>query len=529
MRNGWILSVAGALALALVSAPATAAAQAPMTRAERTAYQETSSYADVLEFLAALESAPGLHARTFGYSFEGRPLPLVVVGRGLETGSPEEVLASARLRVFVFANIHGGEVEGKEAAQMLLRSFAAGRHDRWLDSLVVLVAPIYNADGNERVAVTHRFRQHGPVGGVGERGNAQGLDLNRDHMKLVSPEARALVGVLRSYDPHVVVDLHTTNGTHHAYHLTYSPPLHPNTHAGITGLLRDRWLPEVTTRIFRERGWHLHYYGNAYAPAGMERGWYTFDHRPRFSTNYVGLRNRFAILSEAYSYLDFRGRVDATLAFVEAILDFAHDNAAAIAAAVDRADAADVAGDRLGLRATFNRDGVTEILMGAAEERVSPVSGRRYLARLDVVTPEPMPDYGSFRVTEWERVPAAYYVPAGLERVHDLLAFHGVASYALAEPVTHTLERFGIDSTTVAAQEFQGHRERELHGRWERASMTLPAGTIVVPVTGQALARLIFYLLEPRSDDGVVNWTILDPQLRDEPAHYPIVRRLPPD
>jgi hypothetical protein len=520
---------AGAVALGLVCSGGEVAGQAPWTRPELTDYQETSRYADVLRFLDAIVAAPQLHLRTFGYSFEGRSLPLVVVARDLASGAPEEVLATDRLRVLVFANIHAGEVEGKEAAQMLLRSFAAGRHDPWLDSLVVLVAPIYNADGNERVAVTNRFRQHGPAGGVGERANAQGLDLNRDHMKLASPESRALVRLLRSYDPHVVVDLHTTNGTHHAYHLTYSPPLHPNTDAGITGLLRERWLPEMTERISSERGWSLYYYGNAFAPPGMERGWYTFDHRPRFSTNYVGLRNRFAILSEAYSYVDFQGRVEVTLAFVEAILDFAHRNAGAITGAVGRADATDLAGERLGVRATFHRDGISQILMGEAEERLSPVSGRRYLARLDVVRPEALPEYGSFVVTEWERVPSEYYVPAELREVVDLLGFHGVTTDGLAEAETRVLERFAIDSTTVAAQEFQGRHEREVYGRWEPVTVTLPAGTLVVPVAGQPLARLVFSLLEPRSDDGVVNWNVLDPQLRDPPAHFPILRRPAPE
>ena len=43
------------------------------------------------------------------------------------------------------------------------------------------------------------------------------------------------------------------------------------------------------------------------------------DHRPRFGNNYVGLRNRIAILSEAYSYLDFKGRVAVTHDFVAEI------------------------------------------------------------------------------------------------------------------------------------------------------------------------------------------------------------------
>ena len=66
------------------------------------------------------------------------------------------------------------------------------------------------------MALNNRGRQHGPLGGQGQRPNAQGLDLNRDHMKLDSPEARAVVRLLTDYDPHVSMDLHTTNGTRHA-------------------------------------------------------------------------------------------------------------------------------------------------------------------------------------------------------------------------------------------------------------------------------------------------------------------------
>ena len=126
---------------------------------------------------------------------------------------------------------------------MLLRDLAAGRHDDWLQSMVFLIAPIYNADGNERFALNNRGPQYGPMGGQGQRPNAQGLDLNRDHMKLDSPEARAVAKLMTDYDPHVALDLHTTNGTRHAYHLTYSPPLHPGADPAIVDLLRKEWFP----------------------------------------------------------------------------------------------------------------------------------------------------------------------------------------------------------------------------------------------------------------------------------------------
>src|SRR5437667_2669643 len=120
-----------------------ATAQRLRTRPERTAYRETSSYADVMDFVRrASATAPRLlHPTTFGYTMEGRALPLVVVGR-VRDASPAAVRASGKIRVFIQANIHAGEVEGKEAMQMLLRSLARGEHAAWIDSLVLLVAPI---------------------------------------------------------------------------------------------------------------------------------------------------------------------------------------------------------------------------------------------------------------------------------------------------------------------------------------------------------------------------------------------------
>jgi hypothetical protein len=50
----------------------------------------------------------------------------------------------------------------------------------------------------------------------------------------------------------------------------------------------------------------------------------------------------------------------------------------------------------------------------------------------------------------------------------------------------------------------------------------VPAGTLRLDMT-QPLARLAFYLIEPRSDDGLVDWNLLDEALKDAKV-YPIVR-----
>ena len=127
--------------------------------------------------------------------------------------------------MFLLANIHGGEVEGKEAVQVLMRRLTSGDLRPLLDRMVVVIAPIYNVDGND---AHRRDESHGAVrtvAGVGRRENVKGLDLNRDYMKLESAEARALAGAFTAWDPHLMVDLHTTNGSYHGYHLTHSIPL----------------------------------------------------------------------------------------------------------------------------------------------------------------------------------------------------------------------------------------------------------------------------------------------------------------
>jgi hypothetical protein len=512
-------------ALWLAAGPAAARGQEwPATRAERSAYAETSRYDDVVGFVEALEDChPMVHLTSFGYSEEGRRLPLLVFG-DLESAAPAAVRGSGRTRVLVFANIHAGEVAGKEAALVLARELARGLHDRWADSLVVLVAPIYNADGNERIGLRNRPRQHGPLAGMGQRANARDLDLNRDNTKLESAEARALVRLLRAYDPHVALDLHTTNGTYHAYHLTYAPPLHPSTDPAIVGLLRDEWLPAVRRAVRDEHGWKFFSYGNVPGTFGMkgERGWYTFDHRPRFTTNYLGLRNRFGILSEAYAYATFEDRILAHGRFVKAVIEYAWTHATRVRETVERADREPAPGTPIAVRAAVARGDSIEVTLGAVDEERNPFTGALMYRRREVQTPERMPDYGAFQPSETVTAPAAYVVPPELGEVIERLEAHGVRTTRLERDVELPGSVFRMDSTSKSERPYQGHHLREAWGRWEDGRREFPAGSVLVPIR-QPLGRLLVVLLEPRSDDGFLAWNLLDEAVEGGDT-YPVIR-----
>ncbi len=492
------------------------------TRAERTNYIETSRYDDVVTFLNTVGTgSPLIHITTFGYTFEGRALPVAIVGR-IQNATPQAIRASRRLRVYIQANIHAGEVEGKEAAQILVREIASGKHAQWLDSMILLIAPIYNADGNERVSLTNRGPQNGPIGGMGIRANAQGLNINRDNIKLDTPEARSMVKLLNDYDPHIMIDLHTTDGSRHAYHLTWEVPNNPAVDPNIAKVARDEWMPAVMETIKRKDGWALHSYGDVDGQP-PERVWTTVEDLPRYTHNYWGLRNRFGILSETYSYLTFQERIATVYRFLEEVLNFSHANAVRIRRVAEDADARSLVGQRLSLRSRVKRSDVkAEILMGDTEEEVHPFSGQTMLRRLDVRKPEQMWLESTFESTESERVPSAYYIPAVLTAAIERLRAHGIRLESLDQSTTVPLEEFRIDSTQVAAQTFESHQERTVTGKYQVIERTIPAGTYRVSMK-QPLARLAFYLIEPRSNDGLLNWNFLDDALKDSKT-YPITR-----
>lgn len=501
----------------------------PKTAAERTDFRQTTGYDELVAFLDQVTAgASHMYLTSMGTSSEGRSIPLVVVG-DVPDASPQAVKATGKTRLYVQGGIHAGEISGKEALLILLRELAAGEHDHWADSVILLIAPLYNPDGNERVSPTNRRGQYGPVEGMGQRPNAMGLDLNRDQMKLDAPESRALVRLYTEYDPHLSVDLHTTNGSHHGYHLTYAPPLSPLTPVEIDDYLRGAWLPEITTGVKEKSGWDMYYYGGARRARGDQpAGWYTFSHQPRYVSNYIGLRNRFGILGEAYSYASFEERIGISYWFTEEIIEFAYKNASEIRERTARADSRSIVGDSLGVRfVAQGSDEPVTILMGEVTEEENPVSGQTMLLRTDAQIPTEMIEFGTFRPTELETVPSAYFIPEELGGVVDLLEAHGVKTVTVHEaPQNLSVEAFRIDSLTTSEREYQGHQAQEVWGRYGASgSDQLGPGTVMIPMD-QPLARVIFTLLEPRSDDGLVAWGLIGPYLGPG-KDYPIFRATP--
>ena len=523
-------------ALSLLSLMSNAQDNTLKSHAELTKYEETSRYDDVLRFFAELQKrSPLVRIESFGHSVEGRALPLVILSDP-PISDPRDARASGKPIVFVFANIHAGEVEGKEAVQHLARRIVLGDMRSLLDKLIILIAPIYNADGNEKINVMNRTAQNGPLGGVGVRENSKGLDLNRDYMKLESPEAQSMVRLFNRWDPHLTVDLHTTNGSYHGYHLTYSIPLNPTIDPRIIAYHREKMMPAIAKAMLAQHKFRTYYYGNFEGEAPKpgapdkpsERRWEAFTHQPRIGQNYVGFRNRLTILSEAYSYLDFRRRVEVTEAFVEEILKYSAAHGAEISQLANQVDLETIrrglAGPGLQMGVEYELKALpkpVEILVGEVTKVKNPRSGRDMTVMVeDKFTKVAMPDYGLFAAKRSVTTARAYIFrrEEGTRAVIEKLLQHGIAVEELTEPLTTEVESFVIDSVKKAGRAFQGHQAVTLAGHYKKETIEFPAGSIIVRAA-QPLGTLAAYLLEPESDDGLTSWNFLDAYLGEGKVH----------
>jgi hypothetical protein len=374
---------------------------------------------------------------------------------------------------------------------------------------------------------------------VGTRANAQGLDLNRDYIKAEAPETRASLAMFAAWEPDVFVDLHTTNGSYHGYALTYAPSLNPA--ARFAGpFTRDTMLVALRRRMSERQGFQIFDYGNFVSQDSAQQGWFTYDSRPRFGTNYYGLRGRVSVLSEAYSHDPFARRVAATYDFVAELLSFAAELSQDI---VDLGREADTRTTGWGnapasgapvipLRSTLASRGTEPVLVEQIERTGDSVRAEagmpRGVRRTGVVSPVRMPVYDRFRPTLTATMPFAYAIPATVgDSLWPRLALHGIGVDRLDASADVTAQGFVVDSAARAGRPFQGHTEVQLFGTWTApAARTLPAGTYVVRA-GQPLGILAVYLLEPQSDDGFVTWNVLDRAI--SPGNeFPVVRIVQP-
>ncbi len=504
---------------------------------EKSNFVKTSSYADVISFLTAIQSTSDLiHVFSMGKSLEGKDIPVAILSKD-KIKTAAEARSSGKQVVYIQGNIHAGEVEGKEVIMMLMRDILLGDKMNLLDNQIILFAPIYNADSNDKMEKGRRPSQEDSPLEVGIRENSQGLDLNRDGMKMEALETQAIFSsVLLPWDPQVFVDLHTTNGTWHAYSLTWAPSYLSSGHPATYEFVNNTMLPAITQTIKEKHNLDLGPFGDY----SLREGWppknfYTYNHHPRYLVNQFGLRNRMAILSEAFAHERFYDRIFSTYAFVTEILNYTNLHANEIVKINKQAEVETIASMT---EASKTKKGVRfkmvslrkfdEFLSYDFIQKKKSDGKLEYVRTGKISTFKDVTYYAKFEPTIESTVPTAYLIPAAFSKLAENLIQHGVKVEKLTKSQSLKGEVFQIEKFNKSSREFEGHTMADVEGKFVAVSRSFKKGDYRVEMN-QSLANLIFYLLEPQSDDGLLTWNFLDEYIQrskkdNQPLEYPVFK-----
>lgn len=488
-----------------------------LTVAEKSDYKSTANYEDVKKFIEQLKkSSTNIRIENIATSVEGREIPLLIIGNPLPQ-SPDELVNDKRIVVYIQANIHAGEVEGKEAVLMYARDILNDRRSEILKKVVILICPLFNPDGNEKISTQNRTHQNGPVNGVGVRYNGQYLDLNRDGMKAESPEVRGvLTNVFNRWDPSVFMDCHTTNGSYHVEPVTFTWMVNPNGDNLLRSYMQDKMMPEMSDNLLKKYKVENCFYGEFIDMMNPEKGWILDASEPRYMSNYFGIRNRLGILNENYVYADYKSRVIGCYYLIHSLLDYTSSHNTEIRSILHDADSRTIA---RGTNPTATDSFAIEYKVRAAPEKVTvrtyeadmitDANGRRSYKKSDRQKDVTIPYLIDYYPTKSVRFPFAYIISVKDPDILSLLKMHGVRLELLKENSRIEVESFQISELKGATRLNQGHYNNSIKGKLQEDTIDFPAGTVVVR-TAQPLANVAAYLLEPQSNDGLVVWNFLD-------------------
>ena len=485
--------------LLLISLSTAAAQQAwippadgfPRTPAELSGFEAQTSHQAMWEYLEALRGASTeMRLGTYGKTWEGRDLPYAVFSRPL-VSEPWEAWALERPIVLLAANVHGGERTFREGLLILMRDFATpGTYpNSLLDQVTVIVAPQINPDGYE---ASER----------GTRGNAWGIDLNRDYVKLEQPAlANYVTNLMGAWRPHMFVDAH--NGGSRPYNLCYQCPSHYDPAQELTLLCDQEIFPAINTKLGTEgfRSW--------YYTGGDEEVWRGGGSEARIGRNYGGFINSIGILFEAPGQGAEEGARAGYLGFL-AVVEYAAQHAGEVMQVVDDARMETIA---LGAQPR----GDVAVQMEYAPED--------YLVDYTIITgggrfAEPDTPVDTIEVTGAQLLkkpvatktrprPWAYLLPRDAVDAVAMLQRHGITVEVMTAPDSVTVDAYVVSGVTHERAYNHAAATRVEVGDVVTLTQSFPKGTYVIP-TAQFLGRLVTHMLEPETEDNVVYWNTMD-------------------
>jgi hypothetical protein len=227
--------------------------------------ERITSYADMLRFFEALETAAPERIKLFQYgkTWEGRKLIYVAIGapdlikdldsfaenmqklsdpRVTNKQQAKELQSNLPSSVWLEYGVHGNEISSTDAAMMtayhLLAAPDEATNKKILKNTIVFIDPLQNPDGRTRF--TQQYYATVGLQDSGDRISAEQnepwprgrtnhylFDMNRDWLAITQPETAGRVKILNHYRPLVVVDLHEMGGDASYFFAPSAKPFNP--------------------------------------------------------------------------------------------------------------------------------------------------------------------------------------------------------------------------------------------------------------------------------------------------------------
>ncbi len=537
-----LLAVLALLTPALF-AQTTASSNDWATPAEQSNYRTTPDYAATMAYLHRIAAARPQQVRIepFGKTGEGRELDIVIASKD-GIFDPDKLHAAKRPILLVQNAIHAGEMDGKDSCLALLRDMViTGKQAALLDRAVFVFIPIYNADGHERRSPYNRINQNGPEE-MGWRGNASNLNLNRDYMKADTPETRAFMAMFHRWLPDFFVDDHVTDGADFQYDVTFTIEHFPTLHAETGQWLAERVIPDLEQQVDASGHIASPTYISLVDDNDPSKGLGFDAFVPRFSTSYINLENRPAMLVEMHMLKDYKTRVTGNYELLRALLEVVNrdaDKLIALNAAADR-EAEQLGAHPLSdvaypLKLTWSGQTTPFLFRGYKYTReLSAVSGAMWVQYSHEPWNVTLPLQTGAKVAVSAVPPAAYIIPPQWTHVIDVLAAHQVVIHRTSALWTAPVETYRCRDGNWEQPPFEGHhpmfRGEGSNGHPGKPpqctlvteTMTFPANSAVVELN-QRLSHVAMAWLEPMAPDSAMAWNAFDPIFEQKEYGEPYV------
>ncbi|MCX8104468.1 MAG: M14 family metallopeptidase [Ignavibacterium album] len=480
-----------------------------LTHFEKSGMTESPDYNSSIKYFEKFEkNFPFVKIRTIGLTPQGRELKVIIVSKD-KAFTPQQAKKTGKAIVLIQNGIHPGEIEGKDACMLLLREILVTKEKfHLLDNLILLIIPVLNIDGHERLSPFNRPNQNGPKQ-MGWRTNALNLNLNRDYLKAETPEIQSFLKLFNEWLPDFMIDNHTTNGADYQYHVTYGIEKHQNLDRGLVQWIKNKYLPYLHNKVESD-GFLIGPYME-FKDGTIESGILDLPSPPRLSHGYCAVQNRVCLLVETHSLKPFANRVFSTKSMMLHTLEFLYSNYKEVIElnkAADKNPVRNYLQEKKKFPLVLASSGKYDKFLFKGFEwydEYSEIMGGVVRKYTDKPIEVEIPIFNQAKSLKKIFVPDAYLIPQEFQNIIKVLSYHNIRFKQLSGSKKFKVERYRFSKVTFAPRPYEGRQLPSFQTECFEDAVECPKGTYVVP-TNQRTLRVIVNLLEPDAPDSFVHW-----------------------